>query len=315
MSPQTNSITRHIDEHSVATRVRQLRSEHRRAFQYPITIVIVEGAIIDPLIYQSLFDVSRCHIEPAYGKRNAIRAIGILIQDNFQGVFAIVDDDFDLLDGANIQGDNLISTDKHDIETLIIASPALEKMLLFLMPADKRRFQANFVKDVRETMINLCLPLGYLRWLLHNQNPPVDFSQINLRNFIDTKGLKIDITLTVREVLSKNKDCGKPEGDLCKELQQYLAERKDDWSLVCQGHDLVRILCLILPTLLSTYAPYAKEERDAFFEGLPPTIGNETNATKHLAMCYEKADFEKTAMYVKIRQWESNNQPYIVIRN
>jgi hypothetical protein len=314
MSPSQNSITRHIDEHSIATRVRQLRSEHNRAYQRPITIVIVEGDI-DSLFYQSLFDISHCHIEPAYRKNNAIRALGILKHDNFQGVIAIVDDDFDKLNGTVIQENNLVATDAHDLENLIIASNALDKMLLFVLPTEKRRFHSNFVGELRKKMILLCLPLGYLRWLLYNQNPPIDFSQINFRNFIDKRNMRINIPLAVKEVLSKNHDCKKSEGDIYSELQNVVATRKDDWWYVCQGHDLVKILCLILPRILYTYAPNTKEERDVFFNGLIPIIGNEANITKHLAMCYEKVDFEKTSMHAQIRRWENKNQPYLVLQN
>jgi hypothetical protein len=109
-----------------------------------------------------------------------------------------------------------------------------------------------------------------------------------------------------RTVLVKN--------ELYTDLQRTIADRHDDYWVVCQGHDLLKILCLIFPRLLSTYEPSSKNEKDLYHQSIDPFISNEKNLMKHLAMCYEMSDFEQTKMHAKIRNWEANNQPYIVLR-
>lgn len=315
MDNRINSITSHIDEHSISTRVRQLRSEHLRTSRTPITIVLVEGEFIDPLIYQGLFDVTRCHIEPTFGKKNAVNAIAILIKSNFQGVIAIVDDDFDSINGSKIRTENIISTDTHDIENLILASPALEKYLLYLLPPDKHKFQPSFSKEVRDTIVNLCLPLGFMRWYFIVKNKPANFSTMDFRCFVDVRYRRINIQLAIRDVLAKNKDSGVQENDLENHVQENLKNNKYEWWLVCQGHDLIKILHLLLPSMLFTYAPRDQKDRDRFFDDRNPMINHENSIVKHLAMCYEKSNFESTIMYSCIVEWEKRNSPYCIMRH
>jgi Protein of unknown function (DUF4435) len=58
--------------------------------------------------------------------------LAILEQRGFQGVLAIVDADFDRLVPPTYQSLNLLLTDAHDLETMLIQSPALEKCSLSL---------------------------------------------------------------------------------------------------------------------------------------------------------------------------------------
>lgn len=314
MSMGLNSITAHIDENSVATRVKQLRSEHKRTSRQPIAIVIVEGDVIDPLIYQGLFDTSHCQIVSAFGKQNALRSIAILTKEGFSGAIAIVDDDFDTLNGSKIQAENVVSTDTHDIENLIINSPALDKYLLYLMPQDKHKFHVQFTKETRQVVVSLSIPLGDLRWHFSRQQIKIDFSEINFRNFIDAKGRTINIRIVIREVLTKNKDCPLKEEEIHAHIQEKLKADKNHWWLVCQGHDLVKVLCILLPTLLAAYAPKDKAEQKKFFESIQEMIETENKIIKHLAMCYEKSEFEKTVMYSRIAQWENKNAPFSLMR-
>ncbi len=314
MNYRSNSITIHIDEYSVAARVRQLRSEHKRTSRQPITFVIVEGEIIDPLIYHGLFNNSRCHIVPAFGKKNAVNTIAILEKESFQGVIAIVDDDYDTLNQSRIEAPNIVPTDTHDVECLIIKSPALEKLLLHLLPPDKRNFQDHLAKDVRKHIIELATPLGYIRWHFSATNKQGDFSEINFVNFIDVKRRQCNINGNVKEVLSKNKDCGVSEDDLLLFIREKIEDGKDVWWLVCQGHDLIRVLAMLLPAELYVYAPRDKTEQRRYFESIQPIVETDKNIVQHLAMCYEKAEFVKTDMYARIIDWESKNPPYIIMQ-
>ena len=311
MTTYSNSMTRSIDEHSIATRVRMLRSEHIRTSRVPITIVLVEGEIVDPLIYQGLFDVTCCHIEPTFGKKNAIKVIAILIREKYVGVIAIVDDDFDALNGSKIKAENIVSTDTHDIENLIIVSPALDKYLLYLLPEDKRKYQTLFAKEIRKSIIEMGLPLGFIRWYYNLKDIQADFSAINFRCFVDVRNRKLNIQSAIREILTKNKDTGLQENDLLLHVRDN--SKRNEWWLICQGHDLIKLLFLILPGMLVNYAPRDKRGQDKYFETIDPMINGENSIVKYLAMCYERSSFEKTEMYSWIVDWETRNSPYCIM--
>lgn len=314
MSFHSNSITEHIDEHSVSNRIRFIRRDHLRASRTTITIVVVEGDGADPLIYQGLFNNSNCHIVPASGKKNAISAVSMLKSEGFPGILAIVDDDFDTLNNSKIQHKNIIPTDTHDAECLVINSPALEKFLLHLLPKDKQNFQEYLAKDIRKTIVQLAIPLGYIRWHFSTKDTPVSFSDINFRNFIDIRKRQCSIVSNVREVLSKNGDSSVSEDELVLHVQEKIKNDKSEWWLVCQGHDLVKVLFLLLSATLSVYAPKDKFEQKKYFDSIQPMIETENKIVKYLAMCYEKTEFEKTVMYSRIVDWEKENTPYVIMR-
>ena len=62
-------------------------------------------------------------------KQCAIEILEILEKSNFQRVLAIVDADFDRLENLANKRPNLLPTDTHDLETMLIKSPALEKVV------------------------------------------------------------------------------------------------------------------------------------------------------------------------------------------
>jgi Protein of unknown function (DUF4435) len=123
--------------------------------------MIVEGRT-DKLFYEHLVDDNKCEFTIAINKDKAIKSLEILEQDNFVGVLAIVDADFAILKASLPNSENLMVTDDHDLETMLIKSPALEKVLRELGSEEKI---TNFGKDVRKTLIDIGKTIGYLRWV------------------------------------------------------------------------------------------------------------------------------------------------------
>ena len=83
-----------IPGHRLANKIRMLRSQQTSA------CLILEGTT-DKKFYQNYgVDSQNCHIEIAGNKENAVQAIAVLDKDNFTGVLAIVDADFDRLEGS-----------------------------------------------------------------------------------------------------------------------------------------------------------------------------------------------------------------------
>lgn len=109
-----------VNAHSIANSVRMKRLKHAGAF------MLVEGED-DKKLLKNFVEKALCVIQIAHGKPNVLGALAILERDSFQGVLAIADADFAHLEGEPPHSPNLFWTDTHDLETMLLASPALAR--------------------------------------------------------------------------------------------------------------------------------------------------------------------------------------------
>ncbi len=126
-----------------------------------LSFLIVEGTT-DEKAYENFIDTEKCRIVAAHSKDNAKDAIGMLEAEHIVGVLAIVDADFDVLNGDTPASANILLTDTHDLETMLLQSPALEKLLNEFGSRDKIAWQD---KEIREVLLEAGTPIGYVRWI------------------------------------------------------------------------------------------------------------------------------------------------------
>src|SRR4051812_9256 len=127
--------------------------------------LLVEGEK-DFHLYSSLIDEGACKIVNARNKWNAVNAILILERDGYPGALAIVDADFDLLEGTSPASPNILLTDWHDLEIALIVSPAFDSVLAELASQEKiKNVGERSGGGVREMVFRAAQPIGTLRWL------------------------------------------------------------------------------------------------------------------------------------------------------
>ena len=63
-----------------------------------------------------------CELVDGEGKRNVVGGIQRLDAASFAGVLGIVDSDYDPLNGMDVESENLLATDAHDLECLPASS-------------------------------------------------------------------------------------------------------------------------------------------------------------------------------------------------
>lgn len=97
-----------------------------------LTFLLVEGDT-DKRFYEAVTDKKHCAIQSTglkpSAKSTAINVLTILEQNKMAGVLAIVDADFDVLEGKQYTSPNVFLTDAHDTELMVVQSPAFEKVL------------------------------------------------------------------------------------------------------------------------------------------------------------------------------------------
>lgn len=282
----------HLTPDDIANGIRMIRDQYSGSF------LIVEGEMTDLRVFRYLIAPESCHLIPAHGKTNAIDALHVLEKNGFQGVLAIVDADFWRLEGKEPGTQNLFVTDTHDLQTMILASPALDKLLdEFGSPAKIQKITEREERTVRQLLLDSARPIGYFRWISQTQEFSLTFEGMRFNRFIDADCLAVDTSKLIKAV--KDKSC---RHDLEDEALKHAIEEVADpnhnpWD-VCCGHDLVRILSQGLRKALGSNQP-----KDVNPEALQ----------RAMRMAYEFAHFAATQLYVSLRSWESANQPFQVL--
>ena len=269
-----------------------------RRSTYTGTFLLVEGSS-DKTFYKRFVDELACELVPTSGKpsskQRAIDILEILEKSNFQGVLAIVDADFDRLQNSLYTSPNLFYTDTHDLETMLIQSPALDKVITEFGSEEKI---AQFQPDVRLTLIEIGMSIGYLLWISLSDELNLTFDNITFSKFVDEQNLKIDELKLIREVKNKSQNFSLKDEDLQQRIINKKSNNHDPWQ-VCCGHDLVEILSLGLRKAFGTYnVADVKPE----------------NLERNLRLAYEETYFCQTQLYFNIRTWESKNQSFNVWR-
>lgn len=264
---------------------------------FPGTFLLVEGSS-DKVFYERFVDKTDCMVitNSIPGKQRVIEVLIILENSEFQGILAIVDADFDHLEVSFHTTPNLLRTDTHDLETMLLQSSALDKVIAEFGSEEKA---ARFGRDVRAALLEAGMPIGYLLWISQLDNLNLTFDGIVFSRFIDEQKLQINEAKFIQEVKNKSQAFALRNEDLQQRLTNQRKDNHDPWQ-VCCGHDLVEILSLGLRRAIGS----------ARASDVEPS-----SLERSLRLAYEETYFCKTQIYLSVRLWESGNEPFKVLRN
>jgi hypothetical protein len=275
----------HISPHDIANEVRMKRTQHSGSF------LIVEGGS-DALFFDCWISSGDCEVVVAHGRENAAGAIKLLVNEGFPGVLAVLDSDFCVIEGGTA-GASSVLTDAHDLETMLIQSPALDKVVTELGSKSKLVAMKG---DVRSLLTGAALEIGALRLLNHRESLCLNFEELSFRKFVDVNSLSLNVKELVRILVARSHVTGIKEAEILKKVKVIKGENLDSWHLCC-GHDLVEILGIALAKILGTANAHS--------------IKRET-LEKDLRLAYEFAFLQATSVYSSIRKWENSNRPFVV---
>ena len=143
--------------HDIANEAHMIRTTgHNRA------ILIVEGNT-DAQVYGRFVNGGKCELIPAASKSKAVDALKLLENGGFDGVLTIVDADFWRLDGIEPNSSNLLLTDSHDLETMILSSDALDNVPSeFGSTSEITKFGRPLRKILLECGLPMVICVGFL---------------------------------------------------------------------------------------------------------------------------------------------------------
>lgn len=283
-------MIKYLTADDIANNVRMIRTVYHGA------ILIVEGST-DVRVYENLINKTQCMLVPAYCKDNAIDALNKLERNNFKGVLTIVDTDFWKLDGIQPNTPNLLLTDTHDLETMILSSKALDKLLAEF--GSQSRI-ALLGKSIRAILLEGALSIGFLRWLSSptKDNLSLRFKNLNFNNFVDIKKLSVNIDYLINEVKTNSQDSTLDNSMIKSKITALMNAGYDPWQ-VCSGHDMVQLLSIGLMNIFGNHRAMniiTLEQVDGI-----------------LRVSYESSFFSSTQLHKAIKNWEITNTGFKVL--
>jgi hypothetical protein len=270
--------------------------------------IIVEGKI-DHTLYKKFLDEEFCNVEIAFGNSNVIDIVQELNKQGFKSVFGIIDADFKVLDNEEIEGDNIFMTDDHDLELMIIRSEAFNTVVNHYALPDRI---VSFLKeknenDLKELLIKLISPLGYLKWANKKNGFGLKFkpdkpegNPLPIIEFIPYKSLEFAGFEKMIEIVfnySRQKSKINETEAQCLAKTKLLVDDSIDLFQLCNGHDVISITCIALRHKISN---------------LNSAAIHPNQLQELLIFSYDSRYFENTKLYKLIKDWEKRNNRTIL---
>jgi Protein of unknown function (DUF4435) len=272
----------------IANEIRLKRSQFRGSF------LVVEGRD-DRLLSERFADLSQCKIQVAEGKASVCEVISILDNDGFAGVAGLVDADFDRIQGRQTPSANIIVSDLHDLESMLIRSRALDAVLVEHGSSEKLQLLG---RDVRELLILAASPIGCLR--LHSERCQLNlrFDGLDYGRCINQRTLEIDSLQLIEAVKNRSQRPELSTQVLLTAIEEIRAENHNPWEL-CAGPDLIATLSIGL--------------RRAFGTNNSSDV-NEDQLRRALRLAYTTEEFKSSSFGQSLSNWESRNSPFVILK-
>ena len=273
---------------SLASAIRLRRQQHEGP------LLIVEGR--DDNLFMKKFACQRtCKIVVGEGKQNICEAITILQNSNFSGVLGVVDADFDRLGELPERGPNIVMPEYHDLETMLLCSPALSQVLIEHGNQDKLN---DFGENVLDALIQRALPIGCLRLYSSQNDLKLRFNRLSYSSWVETSDFSVDEVKMITAVknLSQRHDLS-PES-LSVGIRQIEADQHNPLEL-CNGTDLVEILSIGFRSVLGNNSS---------------TEANAEKLRRSLRLAYTSQDFDSSELAAAVQTWEARESGYRVLR-
>ncbi|MFX1294066.1 MAG: hypothetical protein ACFFD2_04305 [Promethearchaeota archaeon] len=284
----------HMDDFYVYNTIRQIRTYDR--YRKLRTFLVVEGKT-DSIVYGKFINTDNCKIITANGKLHAIKAIKRLEKEKYDGILTIIDSDFWKLDKKSVESPNILLTDTHDLETMILKSPVFDIILKSYVDEE---FLSTSEDLIRKTLLKCSSIIGCLRWVNKQFRLSMDFSRLNFKKFLEKDRLEININTMISEIINISKK--KLDFQFVKKkLLTKIKKSPVPWQ-ISQGTDLLNFLLIGLKNYFCSDAVKNYIKTWDFI-----------SIQKILLQNYTYKFFCNTSLYESIRKWEQNNTPFEVL--
>lgn len=269
-----------------------------RAGSFEKAIVYVEGDS-DTAFYKWLTDKKYVDIQYMVGKDAAISAVQ---KSKKRGVLALVDSDFDNILNINYD-DNIIKTDTHDIETMMIKEDAFKYAKERYIDVTKVNNSQFTEESIWELVIDFATRIGKVRLLSVKNNWNLKFKDDKGKDVLEydkiiiykNDEIDIDIRQYIWECINLSDSC---DVEVATVFQQYKEDNEtyDTWQ-ICRGHDLSLLISIF----------YSKEMFGKKF------IHRDTVEDLMASTYIASRKFKKSQMKNEIMKWQEDNKGWKIL--
>ena len=271
----------------IANEIRLTRAQHQGSF------LLVEGRD-DRLFMEAFISRQKCRIFVAESKDRVYDVIRILDVDGFRGALGLVDADFDRVLGVADSSANVVRYAYHDLEAMLLFSPALQRVLVEFGSRTKIASRGG---EVMTLLLDRAFQLGFLRLASVKSTLHVKFDGLKYSMWIDKSSLDWSFPSLIEAIRNCSQHSQLNTHHCSREVQK-LSEQGFDIREVCVGVDLIAILSIALRSVLGTNNA-SKVSDDVL--------------RRSLRLAYSSDEFARSSLSGDIRVWESSNQLYRIL--
>ena len=285
----------YINQFTVSNDVRMRRATFKGAF------LLVEGRS-DQKLYVKFTDASQTQVVVCRTKDDAVAAILALNADNFAGVLAIVDADFDRIEGRIPTSENLFCTDQHDAEVMMVASDRAINALMaeFSSPEKLVRWRTENQTTPVSHLLGIGSKMGALLLYSLRSDAALDFGSfkngLKLTEFVNERNLEFNFRNFIQHVLNRSGRPHAPLDPILDGVMAILAEGHHPTEL-CRGHDLADLIGFSLRSAIGSCQQ--TEVAGHTLEG-------------YLRVAYSPECFGVTNLWADVISWQESHEPYII---
>lgn len=275
----------------------KIRNQYTKQFgiQY---YLIVEGES-DEHFFENILDCQVCKVVNLEGKDHVIEYIEQQNRARKKGYLGIVDADFEHITGVTSTQDNIILTDTHDLEMLMLSSrPNMRRVYSEL--TDNlliQNYEAKVKKAFMDSVIDAAYDIGLLKLVAGRNKYKINMQDLPYVDVVDDN-FSVNIDELIRRIKGRHN-----EYDLKTDYNAEKQKTYDRYQIAC-GHDVTNILAISVAAVESGGLGYGRKR---------PV--NKNKIEELLRAIYDFANFILTDLFKSIVKWEKENGIKILDQN
>lgn len=225
--------------------------------------LIVEGDD-DGRFWSSRVADEHCRIVKSGKKEHVVEVVHRLTGAGERGVVGIVDADLDGILTLPIVHPNVVTTDHHDLEAVLLHSSAFRRVVGEF--GDRGKIQAieqQHGMPLEQAMLHRAQPFATVRWWLRHKNFTIEFERFKVTKYVDP------MTWTVLESELLAQVAAETQVPLTQiEAELRTCPRASLWE-ICHGKDMIDVLAVGFNRILGGRQPGHEKIVQVLRSGIP----------------------------------------------
>jgi hypothetical protein len=225
--------------------------------------------------------------------------VEMLDAGGFVGHVGLIDKDFGEILNEEIGSDNIIFTDKNDLEVTIFASDVFERFVAeYCNIRILGAFEEGKGESVREALIRIASITGALRCLSKLEGWNLRFDQMSFM-FEQRRDIEIIIHQQIGHLRGRSQGTTMPSNEQVETLYMRFRDAYPGAIRYVSGHDLCEIIC--------------KGVHDVFGRAHVELKRSAIAVEEVFRAAFSVENFRATALYQHLKAWEVRNPPFVVL--